>query len=88
MFLRRSLFAATAAALFGSVGFASPMQPAPIVRAEAPRPRREAKRISRSSPTSFQFGYLKHGPTTAQQQRAAKKARNVKRHKQHVRGRA
>lgn len=63
-------------------------QPAPIVRAEAPQTRRETKRSGRAAATRYQFGYMNHGPTAAQIQRAAKKARNVKRHKQHVRGRA
>lgn len=84
MFLRRSL---ASVALMGlSLSLSAGVQPAPVIRLEAQRSRREVKRYN-VSPTSWRHTYLNHGPTAAQIQRAAKKARNVRRHKQHVRGR-
>lgn len=88
--LRRSIAAAAvmgvalAAAGAAAVGF---NQPAPNVQAA---PLREVKRSRRAqghaNPSSWHHTYLNHGPSAAQVKRASKKARNVKRHKAHVRG--
>jgi cbb3-type cytochrome oxidase cytochrome c subunit len=80
----RSRLAMTAVLVLG-MGAVSPIQPAPMVRTEAQRPRREMKRYN-VTPSSWRHTYLNHGPTAAQVQRAARKARNVKRHKRNVRG--
>jgi hypothetical protein len=82
---RKSLAAIIGATLaFGAGVF--PIQPTPIARAEAPRPSRRLSRSASASSSSRFYGTRGVGINMAQQQRAARKARNVQRHKSHVRG--
>lgn len=84
--LRRSLAALAAltiASISAGTGFT---QPAPVVRIEESRSTRKAQRSATVRGSWYRHTYLNHGPNAAQVQRAARKARNVKRHRRHARG--
>jgi len=52
-----------------------------------PKLHRRSGFVQDGSPTSEFWGYMKHGPSAAQLKRAAKKARNIRRHKAASKGR-
>jgi hypothetical protein len=71
-------------ALGAGAGFT---QTAPTVRMEAPRTSTPRRQLRGTATKRMLYGAKGVGITAAQQQRAANKARNVRRHKTHVRGR-
>lgn len=64
-------------------GFA---QPAPVVTINAPRKAKRGLFGGLQFVAPMTYGHKGAGITMAQQQRASKRARNVKRHRAHVRG--
>lgn len=86
MFRRPASLLAVAAAL-GALSLAPGMsQPAPIVTMNSPRQAKRGLFGGVGLAPSTQWGYGGPGTTMAQQKRAAKKRRNVKRHKAACRG--
>lgn len=86
MFGSRSLAIAAAIAI-SSMGTAGLVQPAPQIRVNAPRNAKRGLFNDVVLPTSGRrYGTKGAGISMAQQQRAAKKARNVRRHKAASRG--
>lgn len=82
----RSLSFAIAAALMGTAGAGAFVQPAPIVQSV---PGNAARKTIRSGSSAVQLAawrYRGPGTTMAQQQRASRKAKNVKRHRAASRG--
>lgn len=87
MFRRGSLVLAAALAMIGAA-VPGMSQPAPQVTANAPRRTKRGLFNGLPLPASSTkwYGARGAGINMAQQQRAVRKARNVRRHKSHVRG--
>lgn len=82
MFSRRpGIFAIAAAMMMGAMGTAGMVQPAPMVTMNAPRRAKKGLFGGSYSHNVMTYGHRGAGITMAQQKRASKKARNVKRHK-------
>lgn len=79
---RRSGIAAVfAAAMMGAFAAGGMTQPAPMVTMNAPRRAKKGLFGGSYSHNVMTYGHRGAGITMAQQKRASKKARNVKRHK-------
>jgi hypothetical protein len=80
---RRSLgtIALIASSVLGAASVGTLMQPAPMVQNVTTASARKTRRSGTGAPELRAWGYLGPGTTMAQQQRASRKTRNVKRHR-------
>lgn len=86
MFSRNRLAYVALAGLLFSTSTSGFTQPAPIVQINAPRKAERGLFGGYHGYSPMRYGTRGAGITMAQQQRAAKKRRNVARHKAHARG--
>ena len=86
MFGRRGLGAVIAACLMGGMSAGAMTQPAPMVTINAPRRAKKGLFGGSYSHNVMIYGHRGAGITMAQQQRASRKAKNVKRHRAAGRG--